>query len=237
MSTPAVRHRSLPWLLTLGCVLAGRGAAAAQESAPLQGIVADEQTGQPIASALVTVVGTQLETRTDADGIFELPGVPLGRAFLRVQAAGHPTIVDEVEVTHEQLLFVPLLVPSPGVLAELLVIGRRAEPKGGLMARSAADLVALQIPGMSGLSTLEDRPLSPTRLGLRGRGTFNLSGEPAIVLDGVRISGGVGNAMSVLRQVPAGDVKSIRVLKGPSSAFLYGSADGVIIIETGPGGR
>ena len=69
---------------------------------------------------------------------------------------------------------------------------------------------------------------------LRGTGTIGLSGEPQVFLDGVRI-GGFGPAMEVLSQIPARDVRNIRVLRGPASAFLQGSADGSIHVETRSG--
>jgi len=49
------------------------------------------------------------------------------------------------------------------------------------------------------------------------------------------MSGGLGRALEVLSQIPAAHVKEIRVLRGPSSAFLQGSATGVIYVETRSG--
>ncbi len=43
---------------------------------------------------------------------------------------------------------------------------------------------------------------------------------------------GLGQALEVLRQIPASDVKDIQVLRGPAAAFIQGSANGAILIET-----
>jgi outer membrane cobalamin receptor len=98
---------------------------------------------------------------------------------------------------------------------------------------TAADLLARQVPEIAVFGTVDGRRF-PTGLGFRGRGTFG-NGEPLVVLDGVRFSGGVGQAMDRLRQVAATDVKAIRILRGPSSAFLYGSPHGVIYLQTHAG--
>jgi hypothetical protein len=129
---------------------------------------------------------------------------------------------------------VPIFVPSAAaVLGELLVTGKRSDTRPTPTARTAADLLAVQIPEL-GPATTGARPRGNPqgqRLGLRGRGTFGGDGEPTIVLDGTLVRGG----LEVLRQIPATDVKSIRVLRGPSAAFLYGSSDGVIYVQTESG--
>ena len=98
----------------------------------------------------------------------------------------------------------------------------------------AAELVARKVLDMNPNSGNLGLNTNPVRL--RGTGTFGLSGEPAVFLDGVRI-GTFGPAMEVLSQIPARDVRNIRVLRGPASGFLQGSADGSIHIGTrsGPG--
>jgi hypothetical protein len=207
--------------------------AAAQESAALQGIVAEETTGRLIPSAAVSLVGSTLETRTGADGVFTFPQAPLGRVHVRVRAPGYPAVVEEVEVT-AGLVFVPVFIPSSSaVLDELLVTGRRSDARPTPQARTAADLLMFQIPELGPAPTGARPRGNPQsqRLGLRGRGTFGGDGEPTIVLDGTLLRGG----LEALRQIPAADVKSIRVLRGASAAFLYGSADGVIYVQTESG--
>ena len=246
MSTSVTRSTIRVWAvassfaLALGASTLGPASAAAQQTALLQGVVAEEETGRLIPSATVTLVGAGIETRSGVDGIFAFPEAPLGRVLLRVQAPGYPAVVEEVEVTPGVVLFMPVFLPSAvSVLEELLVIGTPTDAVDKTeAARTAADLLALQIPEIRALTRHRGRPFAPTGLVLRGRGTF-LGGEPTIMLDGARISGGIGHAMDMLRQIPAAHVKRIQLLKGPSSAFLYGSADGVIVIETqsGPGKR
>ena len=46
------------------------------------------------------------------------------------------------------------------------------------------------------------------------------------------MSVGFGVAMDRLRLIPAADVNEIRVLRGSAAAFLQGSANGAILVET-----
>ena len=202
----------------------------AQDPAVLRGRVAEERTAQPIRSARVILIGTGAETETLADGSFAFEDAPLGRHFVRVQARGYPAVVEEVELTPGTDLFLPVLLASAAaVLDELLVLGRRgAPPKGAAM--TAADLLSREVPQVSAFTTVAGRRF-PTSVDIRGRGSFS-SGEPVVVLDGVRFSGGVGEAMDRLRQIAAGDVKSIRVLEGATAGFLYGAPNGVIYVQT-----
>ena len=71
--------------------------------------------------------------------------------------------------------------------------------------------------------------------GLAWKSAISLGGEPDIYLDGVRMAGGFGEALSLLRQIPASDVRDIQILRGPAAAFLHGSADGVIHVRTKSG--
>src|SRR5688500_10141824 len=77
----------------------GPSRAAAQESGTIRGAVVEEGTWRLIGSAKVSLVGTDIETKSASDGTFLIAGVPLGRVLVRVQAEGFPAVVEEVEVT------------------------------------------------------------------------------------------------------------------------------------------
>lgn len=208
------------------------GPAAAQQSAPLQGVVAEEETGRLIPSATVTLVGAGIETRSGADGTFAFPDAPLGRVLVRVKAPGYPSVVEEGVVARGAIFFMPVFLRSAAaVLDELRVTVTRTDALHHPQAQTAADLLSVHLPELRPAATYVQRRAAPVRLGLRGRGTFTGSGEPTIVLDGARLTGG----LDVLRQIPAAQVKSIRILRGPSAAFLDGSAGGVIYIQTESG--
>lgn len=195
---------------------------------PLHGVVADEATLSLIDSARVTVVGTELGTLTGGDGTFSFDGVPLGPLAVRIEAPGYPVVVEQVEVARDVVLYMQVMMPRvDAILGELAT-----PPAGTAEARTAAELVARKVLDMNPNSGNLGLNTNPVRL--RGTGTFGLSGEPAVFLDGVRI-GTFGPAMEVLSQIPARDVRNIRVLRGAASAFLQGSADGAIHVVTRSG--
>ena len=221
------RLRANARLLALipGLMLAPSAAAAQR---PLHGVVADQATLSLIDSARVTVIGTGLEAVTGQDGTFSFEGAPLGSLAVRIEAPGYPVVVEQVEVVRDVILYMQVMMPrADAILGDLM-----GAPSGQSEARTAAELVARQVLDMNPNTGNLGLNANPVRL--RGTGTIGLSGEPQVFLDGVRI-GGFGPAMEVLSQIPARDVRNIRVLRGPASAFLQGSADGSIHIETRSG--
>ncbi len=201
-----------------------------QQEARLQGIVVDAATRQPIGSATVTLVGQDLAVELGWRGTFAFPDAPIGLASVRVDAPGRPSLTQEVEVLPETVVYLQFMVPEiDAFISELFVQGPR-EFEGRI--ESAADLVAREVPGTLSADYdlgLENNP--PVKL--RGSSTLASSGEPLIFLDGIRLEG-MGRALETLSQIPASDVRDVRVLRGPAAAFLYPFAShGAILVETG----
>ena len=220
----------------------------AQERSSLVGMVIDEATLQPLPGATVTLVDTRIRARTDGQGNFIVPDVPVGTFSLRVTADGYSGAVDQVTVTSGEVGFVQvLLVPMAMLLDEVLVMaGRRdastVSPRANSAALTAADLLQQQVPG---LSTGRSGSIGAgTQVTIRGVKSFQLATRPAIYIDGVLVSDSGtqpalgGPKMAVLDDIPAADVKRIRVIKGPSAGAMFGdSANGVILIETVQGAQ
>jgi hypothetical protein len=209
--------------------------ASAQETAQLQGTIVEERTGSAIPAALVTLVGSNVQARTGPDGTFTFADVRVGTIILRVQAPGYPTVVDEVTFRPGAGVEVQVPVALPAAaLDEIVVTGNRLRSPSEAGARTAADLVALHVPQLQGFTSAfnssRGRAVNP-RIQTRGAGSFSGSAEPVIILDGARLRGGI----DALRQIPAAQIRSIRVLKGPSAGFIYGSSEGVIYIQTESG--
>jgi hypothetical protein len=215
--------------LILGVVLAS-SASAQQEHAPLMGVVADEVTGELIDSATVTLVGKGRETRTFAGGVFQFEEIGLGRHLVRVHADGYPAVMEEAELTADAALIVQILLPNARAI--LQGIGVVVEPTDRAPTEgstTAADLLALQSPGIYRSSG--DVGERTNRVLLRGVGSISLSSEPAIFVNGVQITTS-GRVMDILSQIPASDVKSVQIQRGPAAAFLDGKANGAIHIVT-----
>ena len=214
--------------LALGASIFGPASVVAQQQAVLWGVVSDAVTGEIVDAAAVTLVGTGIETRTAVDGIFEFPDAPLGFVTVRVQAPGYPAVVEQVEMTPGTVRIMQVILPSvDAVLREILVVVPATDAARRGDARSAADLLARKVLGITATGGPYDSPIL-----LRGVNSISVNSEAVIFLDGVRLSNGFGNAMDLLRLISAADVKEIRVLPGPAAAFLQGSASGAILVET-----
>ena len=217
--------------------------AAAQQLLPgaetedlLQGIVVHQSTGEPVESATVSLVDTNIETRSGPYGGFSFPDAPLGFTLVRVTAPGHPGVVEEVEVKSDGIVFVQFILPSiNAVLDELLVQVPGDAPRASQL--TAADLLAIQVPSTRVLG--DDVGRTDYRIRLRGAASsFTLGQEPLVLVDGVMVSR-LGRALDVLRQIPASNVVSIKVLRGPAAAVEYPmAANGVVLVTThAQGGR
>jgi TonB-dependent starch-binding outer membrane protein SusC len=236
MSTSTRRSRA-PALLGLALLpFVLDRASAEQLEAPLQGVVADDLTGEVIASARVTIVGTQLETRTSEAGTFAFEELPYGKVSVRVQARGYPAITDEVTIAPDQIVFMHVVLPQVSlILDEVLVRGERRARAPQPMAqereaRTAADILARQVPGVNQTGGIVGK--NNSLIVLRGVSSINLSSEPAVFLDGVRLGSSLGEAMDALSKIPAEHVRQIRVMRGPAAAFVQGAANGAIFVET-----
>ena len=207
-----------------------------QES--IKGKVVDEN-GSPISSATIQLKGTNIGTKSDADGNFELASVP-ANSVLQVSSVGYAT--KDVALQGTGFLTVTLQASSTDV-EEVVVVGFGTQKKenltGAVSSIQMSDVVgsrpitslssglAGQAPGLS-VTQGSGRPgADGGSLRVRGQGTLN-NANPLVVIDGV-----VGDMNLINPQ----DVESISVLKDAASASIYGSraANGVILITTKKG--
>ena len=228
--------------------------ALAQDEGRLDGIVVVDRTMQPVQGAAVSVSGQDGTEVTSSDGSFSFAVLPVGVVHLRVQREGYSSTIEQVEVVPDGGTFLQLsITPITTVLDEVLVRIRPGHSRADLDAvdqsdsdsgATAADLLAQRLPGVT-----VDRGTGALGGGVevRIRGVSSIAGyrEPPIFLDGVRLNPSRPPGLSlrttpglqILDEIPASQVRSIRVLRGPSASVAYGeSADGVIIIETHRGG-
>ena len=243
MSHLSIRPR-VGALGVLGFLLAGANAlpptAMAQEPLPaaaaqpfLQGVVVLESTYEPVEAATVSLVGLDIETQTGYLGGFAFPDAPLGDVWVRVTAPGHPSVQHNVVVSAEGVVFVRFVLPSiAAVLSGLRVeSSRQGRPVQDL--RSAADLVAIEVPGLRSLSDNVGGSSSSGPFRLRGVGSLTQSVQPLVYVDGLLVAHSTDDALDVLRLIPAAHVESLEVLRGPAAAFLYpNAANGVIHVRT-----
>lgn len=223
------------------------GTLSAQSTGSLIGVVVDDVTLAPIEGADVSLGDFSDRSRTDESGEFTLEGVPAGTAYLRIEREGYVTSVESLEVHPLETSLLQFRMQRLGAMLGRLFVdvddGRsRGHTESALVAdagmSSASDILMRRVPGLS-VSRVTGGAGSGLSVRLRGVSTIELTTQPAIYLDGVRIDGGgTGEAMQALDQIPAAAVKRIRILRGPASTSRYpDGASGVILIETMESGQ
>lgn len=206
------------------------------QQATLQGRVTDNSTGEPIAGATLTIIGTQQSSQTDGDGEFSLTLVG-DNPSVEVSFVGYEKQI----ISIGDVRFLEIRLTSiEEALEEVIVTGYQTERKRDLtgavsvvnvdeMMKVAENnpIKALQgrVPGMT--VTADGNPSGAATVRMRGIGSINSSQDPLYVIDGVPTEGG-------MHELNSNDIESIQVLRDASSASIYGSraANGVIVITT-----
>lgn len=205
------------------------------------GTVTDAENTPLIGVTVVVKSNPARGTITDVDGKYQL-SVPDDEAVVLVFSyIGYQT--QEVAVGQQSNIDISLAT-DVAQLEEVVVVGYGTQRKQDLTgAIASADLEAFRespnvnimqslqgaVPGVQ-IGAVNQAGAEPS-ISIRGQTTIGGSQQPLIVLDGSIYRGRLGDLN------PA-DIKSIDILKDPSSKAIYGAqaANGVIMVTT-KGGR
>jgi len=98
----------------------------------LQGTIRSKQDGSPLPDAVISVTGSRTRYLSEADGVFEIAGLPPGPCTVEVKAKGFDPGKLEVSLTDGRKAQIELqLTPHPEIAA---VHGRVEGPTGGIAA-------------------------------------------------------------------------------------------------------
>src|SRR5206468_12563151 len=166
-------------VLALALVAPLPGMALAQEPTHVVGQVQDSSTQKPLASVRVTVVGTSVETVTDANGRYALD-VPAGRDSLSFRRIGYRPVVRRVEpVVDVAMRFQAMeleavsVTTALGIERELRTLPYAAQTLAGARGTQVPStnvLSALQGNGAGLCGTNASNGLRCARVVARGRG-------------------------------------------------------------------
>ncbi|KUK58153.1 MAG: TonB-dependent receptor plug [Bacteroidetes bacterium 38_7] len=201
----------------------------------VRGKVADA-TGETLIGVNVMIKGTQQGTVTDSNGEFTI-SVPSSTSTLVFSYVGFREI--EVPLNGRNYLNVTMEQDTE-LLEEVVVVGygtmRKSDLTGAVVSanleafRESPNLNIMQslqgsVPGIQIGQTYQTG--QEPSIKIRGTNTLGGSQSPLIVVDGIIYRGRIGD-------LNPHDVKSVEVLKDPSSKAIYGSqaANGVILITT-----
>ncbi|WP_310571740.1 SusC/RagA family TonB-linked outer membrane protein [Gemmatimonas sp.] len=230
------------------------------QTGTISGKVTDAATAQPIADARVVIAGTTFEAQTNKDGDYRLTNVKPGRTGVSVFRLGYKASRDSVMVVAGQTATLNVKMAQSVInLSEVVVTGtagnRERKAQAALVASvsaadiikdapitSVANLLQSRVPGVA-LSSQSGTKGTATQIRIRGASSINLSNQPLLFIDGVRInegqigSGQSGQQFDRMNDLNPEEIESIEVVKGPAAATLYGAdaSAGVIQIITKKG--
>ena len=186
--------------IILGLSLVARSAAA--QVGTVEGAVKNAVTGEAIAGAEVTVGGTNIGTRTGADGRFTLLNVPAGPRDIRVLAIGYKVATQRVTVSADQTTPVDVaLTLSVLQLDAVVVTGTAGQARVREVGNSIAQVNLSQVkdppanmdqllqaraPGLSVMQT-SGMAGEGAQIRLRGAVSVSQSNQPIVYVDGVRV--------------------------------------------------
>lgn len=200
--------------------------------AEIRGTVKDDK-GTPLGGVSVVVKGTNKGTTTNADGAFVLDAQP--GDIIEVSMVGYQTA--SVTVSNTAALSITLQATNVN-MSEVVVTAlgiRREEKSLGYAVQKVSGQAVQTVKGVDVATSLTGQVsglVIKNSTEFFAKPTIELRGEGALlVIDGVPY----GNM--TLRDVPADDIASIDVLKGPTASALYGSraSGGVLLITTKKG--
>jgi TonB-linked SusC/RagA family outer membrane protein len=256
----SIRLNSIATALAVA-VLASPQLARAQ-SGTVAGTVVTEGTRRPLPGAQISVQGDQTRgVISDASGRFRLTGLPGASITLTARMIGYRPIAQTVSVGSNTVSFV--LSERPLELDAVVVTGTAGGEQKRALGTSVATINVADVQNQTSVPTMEGLLVGRAPgvdvlpgtgmvgagaiVRVRGIGSFSLSSDPLIYVDGVRVNNQTGTGLSVqafgsavvsrLNDFNPDEIENIEVLKGPAAATLYGTeaARGVINIITKKG--
>ena len=223
-------------------ILSNNGASviALQQARNVSGRVTDSG-GAPLPGVSIIIKGTTRGSVTDSDGNYFLSNVP-ANATLVFSFVGMKTQEAQIEGTSP--LDIVMREDAIGI-GEVVYIGymtqKKADLTGSVSMAKANDLQ--KNPSANAMKSLQGKlsgvyittnggnPAEGVNIQIRGLSSLSGGVKPLIVLDGMPTEN------LNLRDINAGDIESIQVLKDAASTSIYGAraSGGVILIQTKKG--
>ena len=229
---------NLKLLLTVLVTVLCMGAAYAQNTVKVTGVVTSSEDGLPMIGVGV-MAGPGTGVITSLDGEYEIvvaPGTEL--TFSSIGYNEEKVVVPQVEVFTHNVVMQPetmtlddVVVIAYGVRKKGTVAGSVSTVKSDKLEDTPAAAFDQALQGqVAGLTVLSSsgEPSASATMTIRGTNSINSGTAPLYILDGVAISASDFNTIN-----PA-DIESMSVLKDASSTSIYGAraANGVIVITT-----
>ena len=204
----------------------------------IKGVIYEEETGETMPGATVSVVGSTKGVMTDLDGSFELSGVkPTDK--LKFECLGKETQILEVgSMTN----FIVKLKNAANELDEVTIVAFGKQRKESTVAAiTTVDVGTLKVPSSNLTTALAGNVagvIAYQRSGepgqdnadffVRGITTFGANTTPLILIDNIELTS------TDLARLQPDDIESFSIMKDATATALYGArgANGVIFVTT-----
>lgn len=223
--------------MTLALILST--VAAVAQTKTVKGVIYEEETGEPMPGATVSVEGSTRGVMTDLDGSFELTGVkPTDK--LKFECLGKETQV--LQVGTMMTNFVVKLKNAANELDEVTVVAFGKQRKESVIGSiSTVDVKTLKVPSSNLTTALAGNVagvIAYQRTGepgqdnadffVRGITTFGANTSPLILIDNIELTS------TDLARLQPDDIESFSIMKDATATALYGArgANGVIFVTT-----
>lgn len=224
--------------MTLCTALILSTVAAVAQTKTVKGVIYEEETGEPMPGATVSVEGSTRGVMTDLDGSFELTGVkPTDK--LKFECLGKETQVLQVGTMTN---FVVKLKNAANELDEVTVVAFGKQRKESVIGSiSTVDVKTLKVPSSNLTTALAGNVagvIAYQRTGepgqdnadffVRGITTFGANTSPLILIDNIELTS------TDLARLQPDDIESFSIMKDATATALYGArgANGVIFVTT-----
>lgn len=222
--------------MTLALILST--VATVAQTKTVKGVIYEEETGEPMPGATVSVEGSTRGVMTDLDGSFELTGVkPTDK--LKFECLGKETQVLQVGTMTN---FVVKLKNAANELDEVTVVAFGKQRKESVIGSiSTVDVKTLKVPSSNLTTALAGNVagvIAYQRTGepgqdnadffVRGITTFGANTSPLILIDNIELTS------TDLARLQPDDIESFSIMKDATATALYGArgANGVIFVTT-----
>ena len=224
--------------IVLSLVLVLAPLAVLGQTKTIKGVIYEEETGETMPGATVSVVGSTKGVMTDLDGSFELSGVkPTDK--LKFECLGKETQILEVgSMTN----FIVKLKNAANELDEVTVVAFGKQRKESVIGSiSTVDVKTLKVPSSNLTTALAGNVagvIAYQRTGepgqdnadffVRGITTFGANTSPLILIDNIELTS------TDLARLQPDDIESFSIMKDATATALYGArgANGVIFVTT-----
>lgn len=209
---------------------------AAQSGKTITGVVVDSD-GNPMPGVTVYLKGTTIGTTTDFDGNYSIRAENesdilvfsfIGMTPQEIPVAGKTNI--SITLESATVLLDDVVVVGYGTQKKESVVGAITQAKGEELLQaggvtSVGEALQGRLPGVTTIYSSGLPGESNPKIFIRGQSSWNGSGQPLILVDGVERS---------MSDIDLNEIEGISVLKDASATAVFGvkGANGVILITT-----